>query len=61
MANPEHLAILNQRGEPWNKWWGEQRLAALDGFYARLDRARPRVPDLSGADLGGTKLSAVER
>ena len=42
MANPEHLAILKQGVEQWNKWRHERR---------------GDVPDLSSADLAGVDLS----
>src|ERR1043165_5683117 len=41
MANPEHLEILNQGVEAWNKW--------------RREHLGVR-PDLSGADLSGANL-----
>jgi len=42
MANPEHLSIVKQGVESWNKWRGQNLAIA---------------PDLSGADLSGTNLS----
>lgn len=42
MANQEHLDILKQGVESWNKWRGENLTVA---------------PDLSGADLSGINLS----
>src|SRR5271166_4999966 len=42
MANPEHLAILNEGVQQWNKWREEHRDV---------------VPDLSGANLFGADLS----
>jgi uncharacterized protein YjbI with pentapeptide repeats len=44
MANPEHLAILKQGVEQWNKWRGEHPDV---------------VPSLSKADLSGTDLSGA--
>ena len=44
MANPEHLEILKQGVEQWNKWREEH-------FDVR--------PDLSGADLSGANLSGA--
>jgi hypothetical protein len=41
VANPEHLKILKQGVETWNKWWKENPFVHID-----LSRA-----DLSGADL----------
>jgi hypothetical protein len=46
MANPEHLAILMEGVDIWNRWRGEN-LAAL-----RIDRV-----DLSGAELSPTSAS----
>src|SRR5271166_3048566 len=45
MANPEHLAILKQGVEEWNKWRDEY----------------PDVrPDLTGANLSGTELIGAD-
>jgi hypothetical protein len=44
MANPEHLAILKQGVEVWNKWRNENDLTTP-------------TPDLSGADPGEADLS----
>ena len=48
MANEEHLKILKQGVEQWNKW--------------RLENARENAirPDLSGADLSGTDLGGAD-
>ncbi len=43
MSNPEHLAILKQGVNPWNKW--------------RHNNNESVVPDLSHADLRGANLS----
>ena len=45
MANPEHLAILKQGVEVWNRWVHEQ------GFYF--------TPELEGANLCGMDLRSV--
>lgn len=45
MANPEHLAILKQGVEVWNKW--------REVHHYTID------PDLSGADLRGLSLDNV--
>jgi uncharacterized protein YjbI with pentapeptide repeats len=45
MANPEHLKILEQGVESWNKW--------------RIENPDIK-PDLSGAHLRGMKLSCVD-
>ena len=44
MANSEHLDLLKQGAEVWNRW--------------RLDNEGIR-PDLSGVDLSGADLSGV--
>jgi uncharacterized protein YjbI with pentapeptide repeats len=44
MANPEHLKILKQGVEAWNKWISEHPVS---------------IPDLSGADLGNAILSCA--
>jgi len=46
MANPEHLRILKQGVEAWNKW--------------REEANEDILPDLSGADLKESDLSAGE-
>jgi uncharacterized protein YjbI with pentapeptide repeats len=67
MANDEHLKILNQGVEAWNKWRAEKaakialrglgpdlRGADLEGFD--LSEAHLVSSDLSGADLSKAKL-----
>lgn len=66
MANPEHLEILKQGVEQWNKWKEDQRgtlpslredkLVRVDLSGADLSRAELREADLSGADLRGSDL-----
>jgi len=46
MANPEHLEILKQGVEVWNRWRKEH-------WYERIE------PDLSAADLNGLDLTNV--
>src|SRR5271157_1327591 len=46
MANPEHLEILKQGVEQWNKW--------RKGHPPEVEH-----PDLSGADLGEADLSGA--
>ncbi|MDO9459912.1 MAG: pentapeptide repeat-containing protein [Alphaproteobacteria bacterium] len=65
--NPEHLAILRQGVEVWNKWWEENpnirpnltgvdlRGADLRGYNLRL--AILRKAKLGGADLKGADLT----
>jgi hypothetical protein len=48
MANPEHLAILKQGVEEWNKWRGEH--SELEPDLSRADLA---AMDITGADLTG--------
>jgi TIR domain/Pentapeptide repeats (8 copies) len=45
MANPDHLAILKQGVEVWNKW--------------RQDNPRIYMPDLAGADLSNAHLIGI--
>jgi len=56
MANPEHLKILKQGVEVWNKWRKENpdikpNLIKADLFDINLSEA-----DLSGADISGAEL-----
>lgn len=52
MANPEHLEILKQGVETWNKWRVKHREK-----YPNLTQADLRGVDLSGADLSGVDFS----
>ncbi len=54
MANPEHLAILKQGVEEWNKWRDKNRDIQPDLIGANL-----RGADLSGANLKDTNLFAA--
>lgn len=54
MANPEHLAILKQGVEDWNKWRDKNRDVQPDLIGANL-----RGADLSGANLKDTNLFAA--
>ncbi len=75
MANPEHLAILKQGVEEWNKWRAEHPdvrpnlskaellEADLRGAHlsmARLGGARLSTANLRGADLSGANLSLAD-
>ncbi|WP_255427051.1 pentapeptide repeat-containing protein [Sphaerospermopsis sp. LEGE 00249] len=67
MANPEHLAILNQGVEVWNKWRDENRswgptpdLTEADLTEADLTEANLRWADLRGADLSRANLSRAD-
>jgi hypothetical protein len=50
MANPEHLKILKEGVDAWNGWRYGSRAMLPD----------PEVPNLSGADLHGTKLAEAD-
>jgi hypothetical protein len=54
MANPEHVAILKQGVEVWNKWREENRDIKPDISMAELSDLT-----LSGANFGGTSLHGV--
>jgi hypothetical protein len=54
MANPEHLAILEQGVEAWNKWREENPKERPDLQEANLQGA-----NLSGADFSGTVLEGA--
>jgi len=67
MANPEHLEILRQGVEAWNKWRAEHSevrpdlsgalLSEADLFGADLSKANLSEAMLSGADLSKANLS----
>jgi len=54
MANKEHLAILKQGVEVWNRWREENSHIRPDLSGVRLSRAK-----LSGANLSGANLSSA--
>lgn len=61
MANPEHLKILKNGVEAWNKWRSEHQqvipqFRATDLTCANLRCANLRVADLSAAKLDGAHL-----
>jgi hypothetical protein len=71
MANPEHLAILKQSVEAWNRWrqddysawinWREERLRANPNLSdADLTETVLTVPDLSDMDLRGEELGGAD-
>ena len=57
MANPEHLEILNQGVEIWNKWRKENPEVEPDLSNAILRDAKLSGADLRDADLRGADLS----
>jgi len=65
MANPEHLAILKQGIEKWNKWTVEHSdlrpdLSQAKLIGADLRKANLGMADLNGADLSGANLSEAD-
>jgi hypothetical protein len=50
MANPEHLAILKQGVEEWNKWKGQHLELRPDLMRAKLSEAGLPGANLRGAD-----------
>jgi uncharacterized protein YjbI with pentapeptide repeats len=62
VANPEHLALLQQGVGVWNKWrkkepWTLPNLAWANLGKADLNRANLRAANLVNADLAGAKLN----
>ncbi len=60
MANPEHLEILKQGVEQWNKWREKNPDIEPDLSNADLSGANLSNADLSDADLSGTDLSEAD-
>jgi uncharacterized protein YjbI with pentapeptide repeats len=60
MANPEHLRILRQGVEKWNKWRRENPNVHPDFGEAGLRRALLRQAHLYRANLGAADLSAAD-
>jgi uncharacterized protein YjbI with pentapeptide repeats len=56
MANPEHLEILRQGVEVWNKWRKEDELLSPDLSAAKLPRAYLVEANLSRVNLSGASL-----
>jgi hypothetical protein len=59
MANEEHLKILKQGVEQWNKWRLENAIRP-DFEGANLSKAILSGADLSGADLSGADLNGAD-
>jgi hypothetical protein len=60
MANPEHLAILKQGVERWNKWREKHPLIRPAFSHVTLRKADLSCVDFTGADLGGADLSGAD-
>jgi hypothetical protein len=56
MANDEHVALLKQGVDAWNKWRDENPQVHVDLSGADLREADLRGADLSGANLQGAVL-----
>jgi uncharacterized protein YjbI with pentapeptide repeats len=63
MVNPEHLNILKQGSEAWNKWRSESPQALLDFSGADLSSADLCDMNLANIDFTGWKspLSKAHR
>jgi uncharacterized protein YjbI with pentapeptide repeats len=59
MANPEHLAILKQGVEIWNRWRRENPSVHPDLREADLRGADLYAADLTAVNFGGTDLSGA--
>ncbi len=59
MANPEHLEILKQGVEVWNRWREENAEERPDLSGADIGGADLRGANLAGADLFGANLTGV--
>jgi len=60
MASQEHLQIIKQGVEAWNKWREAHPEIQPDLFRADLSGADLSGADLMGADLMGAKLSRAD-
>jgi hypothetical protein len=59
MANPEHLAILKQGVEAWNRWRVERIDSNPELFEENVDPIDLSFADLQGADLSHFNLGGV--
>jgi uncharacterized protein YjbI with pentapeptide repeats len=59
MANPEHVAILEQGVEAWNEWRRKNLNTLPDLTGANFTRADLRGVDLAGAHLEGVHLTGA--
>jgi Pentapeptide repeats (8 copies) len=59
MANQEHVDILRQGVEVWNKWREEHKYIGPDLYNAELDGADLMDANLSGANLNGAELASA--
>jgi len=57
MANPEHLKILKQGVQAWNRWRGQHQEILPDLSCADLANSDLREADLSDAELGNAILT----
>src|SRR5436305_14148506 len=57
MANPEHIAILQDGVEAWNAWRTEQRDVEPDLMEADISQRDFTSIDLSNAVLAGANVS----
>src|ERR1044071_4192828 len=60
MADPEHVEILKQGVEVWNKWRNEHRIRTPELNHVDLNRSQLSGADLSSADLGGSNLCGAD-
>ncbi len=60
MANPEHVEILKQGVDVWNRWRGENWSIVPDLEMAHFSEADLRLVNLSKAVLRGTELSRAD-